>query len=166
MILIAVGANLAGPEGASPWANCQAAVSAVAALPGLKLIAVSSWYRTAAIPADGAPDYCNGVIRLEGEVGAVELMQGCQAIERAFGREHGGKVNAPRPLDLDVIDLNGQIRAVPAPILPHPRAHLRAFVLRPIMDVAPSWRHPTLRLGVGTMLSELPGQAVQPWVER
>jgi 2-amino-4-hydroxy-6-hydroxymethyldihydropteridine diphosphokinase len=76
-----------------------------------------------------------------------------------------GEPNAARTLDLDIIDLNGIIRAVPDPILPHPRAHYRAFVLRPLLDVAPGWRHPVLRQSVATLLAELPPQAIEPWAE-
>ncbi len=162
MILIAVGANLAAPDGSSPLQNCQGAVAAVRALPGLAFVALSAWYRSAAMPRSSQPDYCNGVIRLEGEATPVALLQALQAIEESFGRSRG-LPNQSRTLDLDIIDLNGAIRATPMPILPHPRAHLRAFVLRPIMDVAPSWRHPTLRQGVSTLLSELPPQSIEPW---
>ena len=162
MILIAVGANLAAPDGSSPLQNCLGAVAAVRALPGLAFVALSAWYRSAAIPRSSQPDYCNGVIRLEGEATPGALLQALQAIEKGLGRSRG-LPNQSRTLDLDIIDLNGAIRATPMPILPHPRAHLRAFVLRPIMDVAPSWRHPTLRQGVSTLLSELPPQSIEPW---
>jgi len=165
MILLALGANLPGPDGASPAASCQAAIPHLVSRTGLTLIAVSNWYRTTPITQTAMPDFCNGVIRLEGEILAKELMAFCQEVEQKFGRVHDGKTNAARPLDIDIIDLNGQIRDVPAPILPHPRAHLRAFVLRPIADVAPSWRHPTLRLPVATLLAELPEQGIKPWLE-
>jgi 2-amino-4-hydroxy-6-hydroxymethyldihydropteridine diphosphokinase len=99
---------------------------------------------------------------MEGEIGAAALLAELQAIEARFGRVRGA-LNAARTLDLDIIDLNGMIRAVPSPILPHPRAHLRAFVLRPILDVAPGWRHPTLRQGVSFLLSSLAPQAIEPW---
>ncbi|OYY02012.1 MAG: hypothetical protein B7Y73_09860 [Acidocella sp. 35-58-6] len=66
-------------------------------------------------------------------------------------------------MDIDIIDLNGIIRALPTPILPHPRAHLRAFVLRPILDVAPGWIHPAFRRSVTSLLVDLPAQPIQPW---
>jgi 2-amino-4-hydroxy-6-hydroxymethyldihydropteridine diphosphokinase len=164
MILISVGANLPGPDGSPPVDTCIAAVKAVAAIPDLRLTAVSEWYRTTAIPKSTQPDYCNGIIRLDGQMGPLALMEALQAIETRFGRVPGVP-NAARPLDLDLIDLNGMIRAVPAPVLPHPRAHLRAFVLRPILDVAPGWRHPTLRMGVSALLAELPPQGIVPWFQ-
>lgn len=162
MILIAVGANLPGPDDATPLQNCIAAVEAVGRIPGIEFVALSAWYRTSAIPRSDHPDYCNGVIRLAGEIAPLALLNALQEIEKQLGRVRAFP-NAPRSIDLDIIDLNGIIRATPPPILPHPRAHLRAFVLRPLMDVAPSWRHPTLRRGVFALLSELPPQGIEPW---
>ncbi|MCB5944881.1 2-amino-4-hydroxy-6-hydroxymethyldihydropteridine diphosphokinase [Acidocella sp. KAb 2-4] len=164
MILIAVGANLPGPGESSPLESCQAAVEAVRAIPGLRFVAVSRWYRTGAIPRGEDPDYCNGMVRMEGEIAPAELLARLHEIEAQFGRARTVP-NAPRTLDLDIIDLNGIIRAVPDPVLPHPRAHLRAFVLRPLLDVAPAWRHPTLRQNVTTLLAELPIQPLRPWHE-
>ena len=164
MILVAIGANLPGADGASPRDACQAAAEAVRAIPGLGFIALSPWYRTAAIPRSEQPDYCNGMIRLEGEMAAAALLERLQQIERELGRVRGER-NAARVIDLDIIDLNGTIRAVPDPVLPHPRAHLRAFVLRPLLDVAPAWRHPALRQNVATLLAELPPQEIGPWGE-
>lgn len=162
MILIAIGANLAAPGGTTPIETCRAALPSIAGIEGLSLVAVSAWYRSTAIPNKEHPDYCNGAIRLEGEADPVVLLRTLNKIEAEFGRERG-IVNAPRTLDLDIIDLNGLVRDFQAPILPHPRAHLRAFVLRPILDIAPFWRHPVLGQNVLTLLSELPPQGIRPW---
>ncbi len=162
MILIGIGANLPTLDNRSPLETCSAAVEALKAIPGLRFITASPWYRTAAIPKSAQPDFCNGVARLEGEIGPIELLTALQAIEDQYGRTRSA-LNAPRTLDLDIIDLNGAIRAIPPVILPHPRAHLRAFVLRPILDVAPAWRHPTLRRGVASLLVDLSPQAIEPW---
>jgi len=128
----------------------------------LSFVALSGWYRTQALPAGDQPDYCNGVIRLEGAADPAALLEACLALEAQFLRVRE-QVNGPRTLDLDLLDVNGIVRDSPDPILPHPRAHLRGFVLRPIMDVAPGWRHPVLRQGVSTLLSDLPPQLVVPW---
>lgn len=162
MILIGVGANLPAPQGGSPLETCTAAVEALKAIPGLSFVTASPWYRTAAIPRSTQPDFCNGVVRLEGEIEPAELLTALHAIEDGLGRVRSVP-NAARVIDLDIIDLNGTIRAIPPAILPHPRAHLRAFVLRPILDVAPGWRHPTLRRGVAAMLVDLSPQAIEPW---
>jgi 2-amino-4-hydroxy-6-hydroxymethyldihydropteridine diphosphokinase len=162
MILVAIGANLPGPAGEPPLEAAKAAVQALQALPGLKLKARSGWYRSAAIPKGDDPDYCNGMARLEGQADPATLLAQLHDIEARFGRTRPTP-NAPRTLDLDLIDLNGIVRATPPPILPHPRAHLRAFVLRPILDVAPDWWHPAMHASVTTLLVDLPPQDISPW---
>jgi 2-amino-4-hydroxy-6-hydroxymethyldihydropteridine diphosphokinase len=162
MILIAVGANLPDPAGQPPLETCKAAVIALATIPGLRLLTASPWYRSAAISQYPQPDYCNGIVRMEGEIAPTPLLLALQEIETQYGRQRL-LTNGARSLDLDIIDLNGAIRAIPPVILPHPRAHLRAFVLRPILDVAPGWRHPTLRRGVASLLADLAPQAIEPW---
>jgi len=164
MILVAIGANLPKTAGETPLETCIEAASRLREIPGLDFIALSPWYRTSPIPRADQPDYCNGMIRLQGEIEPLALLTTLQEIEQAFGRVQGER-NAARTLDLDIIDLNGIIRAVPDPILPHPRAHHRAFVLRPLLDVAPAWRHPVLRQSVATLLAELPPQEISLWDE-
>jgi len=87
-----------------------------------------------------------------------------QAIEARAGRIRA-ELNAARTLDLDIIAMGegGQmVRATPDPILPHPRAHMRAFVLMPLLDVAPTWVHPSFRRSARELLKALPDQNVQP----
>ncbi|MGK7866884.1 2-amino-4-hydroxy-6-hydroxymethyldihydropteridine diphosphokinase [Falsiroseomonas sp. E2-1-a20] len=154
MILVALGANLPGPDGRDALATCRAAAAALDALPGLRLRALSRWYATAPVPADPAsPDYVNGVARLEGQApDPATLLAALQAVEGRFGRVRPYP-NAPRTLDLDLIDLDGLVRDAPDPVLPHPRAHMRAFVLAPLADVAPGWVHPGLKRTVGGLLA-------------
>ncbi|MGE4482642.1 2-amino-4-hydroxy-6-hydroxymethyldihydropteridine diphosphokinase [Acidocella sp.] len=162
MILIAIGANLPDKTGNTPLETCEAAAAAICAIPGLGFVAQSPWYRSRAIPVSSQPDYCNGMIRMTGAIDPALLLRHLQEIETRFGRERSVP-NAARTLDLDIIDMAGMIRATPDPVLPHPRAHLRAFVLRPLLDVSPAWRHPVLRQNVTTLLAELPPQDIEPW---
>jgi 2-amino-4-hydroxy-6-hydroxymethyldihydropteridine diphosphokinase len=145
MILIAMGANLPDRDGTPPLETCRAAARALANLPGTRLESVSRWYETAPVPPSGQPNYINGVARLTPRPGVaidpVSMLADLQAIEARFGRQRG-EPNAARTLDLDLIDLEGLVRDQPDPILPHPRAHVRAFVLLPLLDVAPDWVHP------------------------
>src|SRR5271156_2993015 len=120
MILISIGANLPGLEGASPNETCQAAIPYLLEIPGLSFVALSPWYRTVSMPRADFPDYCNGVVRFHGEIDAAELLERLHGIEAEFGRERL-VLNGPRRLDLDIVDLNGIICAGPSPILPHPR---------------------------------------------
>ena len=162
MILVAVGANLPDRHGALPLVTCKAAVEALRSLPGLRLAAVSRWYRTAPVPPSGQPDFVNGVARLEGEAGnPAGLLAALHAIEARAGRVRG-VANAARTLDLDLIDVDGICRDTPGPVLPHPRAHLRGFVLYPLADVAPDWVHPRLGRKLADLLAVLPAEAVRP----
>lgn len=163
VILIALGANLPDVAGKPPLETCQAAAAALDSLPGLRLRALSRWYRTQPVPPlPGAPTFVNGVARLEGEAGdPVALLAALHAIEERAGRLRPFP-NAPRTLDLDLIDLHGLCREAPDPVLPHPRAHLRRFVLQPLRDVAPAWVHPVLRRPVEALLADLPTHEATP----
>jgi 2-amino-4-hydroxy-6-hydroxymethyldihydropteridine diphosphokinase len=161
VILIAIGANLPGRDATPPLATCAAAADSLRGLVGLRLVAVSPWYRTAPVPPSGQPDYVNGVARLAGEAEPAALLAALQAIEARAGRVRGA-ANAARPLDLDIIDLNGLVRDSPDPVLPHPRAHLRGFVLVPLAEVAPDWVHPRLEVGPAALLAGLPPYRVVP----
>ncbi len=165
MLLIGIGANLHAPDGASPLLACQRAATELDALPGLQLRALSRWYLTEPVPPSGQPPYVNGVAVLEVMPGMkkpapAELLAMLQGIEARAGRVRA-EPNGPRTLDLDIIAMGQTVRAAPDPVLPHPRAHLRAFVLVPLLDVAPGWVHPTLGRAASELLRELPQQTVQ-----
>ncbi|MBP0465811.1 2-amino-4-hydroxy-6-hydroxymethyldihydropteridine diphosphokinase [Roseomonas sp. PWR1] len=158
--LVAIGANLPREDGAGPHETCRWAVGRLGAIPGLRVVAVSSWWESAPIPPDPrSPPYVNGVARLEGEATPEGLLAALHAIEDEAGRARPFP-NAPRVLDLDLIDLGGRVLAGPAPILPHPRAAERAFVLRPLAEVAPGWVHPVLGRPVEALIAALPPQEI------
>jgi 2-amino-4-hydroxy-6-hydroxymethyldihydropteridine diphosphokinase len=161
MILIAIGANLPGAGGRMPLATCRAAAESLAGLAGLRLFAMSGWYTTTPIPASSQPDYINAVARLEGTVDPADLLRRLHAIEARAGRRRGVR-DAARTLDLDIVDMDGLRRDAPDPVLPHPRAHVRAFVLRPLLDVCPDWIHPRLGRSAADLLAALPDQGVRP----
>jgi 2-amino-4-hydroxy-6-hydroxymethyldihydropteridine diphosphokinase len=89
-----------------------------------------------------------------------DLLARLMRIEAAFGRQRG-EPNAPRTLDLDIVAIGALVRHAPDPILPHPRAHQRAFVLAPLVDVAPSWVHPLLGRTAAALLAALPPQEIR-----
>jgi 2-amino-4-hydroxy-6-hydroxymethyldihydropteridine diphosphokinase len=159
VILVAIGANLNGRHGESPLVACRAAAEALRSLPGLRVQAISPWYETAPLPPSGQPCYVNGVVRLEGDVDPAWLLARLHAIEQQGGRVRGAR-NAARTLDLDLIDMDGRRRDAPSPVLPHPRTHLRAFVLVPLADVAPGWQHPHDLGRVEQLIAGLPRQGI------
>jgi len=165
MILIGIGASLPTPDGSLPRETCRAAAAALDALPGLRLRALSRWWESAPIPPmPGAPWFVNGVARLSGKVEPAALLAALHAIEAAHHRARPYP-NAPRTLDLDLLDCNGLRRSAPALTLPHPRLAERGFVLHPLAEVAPDWRHPATGETVSALLRRLPAQEVRPWGE-
>jgi 2-amino-4-hydroxy-6-hydroxymethyldihydropteridine diphosphokinase len=157
---IALGANLPGPQGEAPRAMCERALRWMAEIPGICVQARSPWYSSAPVPAGNQPRFINGVARLAGDISPAGLLAALQACEARAGRLRGA-ANAARPLDLDIIDMGGMVRDAPDPVLPHPRAHLRAFVLRPLRDVAPGWVHPRLGVTVSALLEGVAEQDVR-----
>ncbi len=174
VILIAIGANLCAPDGSPPLVTCRRAAAALdGLLPGLRLVALSRWWGSDPVPPiPGAPRFVNAVARLgSGSAAAAApppdpaaLLAALHRLEAAAGRRRPYP-NAPRSLDLDLIDCAGMLRdgAGGGPVLPHPRAHQRRFVLLPLAEVAPpGWRHPRLGLDAAALLAALPPEERRP----
>jgi 2-amino-4-hydroxy-6-hydroxymethyldihydropteridine diphosphokinase len=158
MILIALGANLPSPCG-PPRATLQAALRELQRR-NVSVLATSPLYESQAWPDPRDAPFVNAVAHIETKRTPHQLLTLMCEIEIAFGRETVRR-NAPRPLDLDLVDYNGLIDETGPPILPHPRLRERGFVLVPVSDVAPDWRHPISGLGVSALIAALPGQAAQ-----
>lgn len=143
---------------------------------GLPVVSRSKWYRTPAVPQGSGEDFVNGAVSIASELEPAEFLARLHAIERRLGRERETRWG-PRTCDLDLLacgDLvapdRGTLRewmdlpparasAVPGGLmLPHPRMHERAFVLRALADIAPDWVHPILGRSVETMLQCLPAR--------
>lgn len=169
MILVSIGANLPSADGTPPLETCRRAAVALDGLPGLRLRGLSRWYETTPIlapgePAGSQPAYINGVAHLvaapELELDPQVLLAQLMAAETSAGRKREVR-NAPRVLDLDVVAMGKMVREAPDPIVPHPRAHQRAFVLVPLRDVASGWVHPILGQTVEALIARLPDQGVR-----
>ncbi len=136
-VFVGLGANLGDARAA-----IEDALLRLMALPGTQVVARSGLYRTAPVDAAG-PDFINAVAELRTRLGPGELLNALQAIEQAHGRQRPYR-NAPRTLDLDLL-LHGQrVVATSELTVPHPRLHQRAFVLRPLLEIAPDLIHPQL----------------------
>ena len=141
-VFIGMGANLPHPTFGSPQRTLQAALDELERR-GVQVLRVSPWYRTAPVPASDQPWFVNAVAELATELPADALLAVLHDVEQRFGRVRTVP-NAARLIDLDLLDYLGEI-ASGGPgraTLPHPRMTGRAFVLRPLADLAPDWRHP------------------------
>ncbi|MGH7034734.1 MAG: 2-amino-4-hydroxy-6-hydroxymethyldihydropteridine diphosphokinase [Stellaceae bacterium] len=157
MILLGLGANLPSSAG-PPIATLDAALAQLEAS-AARVVARSRWFRTAPIPPSDQAWFVNAVARLDTALEPMELLAVLQKIERAFGRRRTVR-NEARTLDLDLLDYDGRILDGANLVLPHPRLHLRAFVLLPLRDVAPGWRHPVLGETVSELIAKLPADQV------
>ena len=151
---IALGSNLDNPE-----SKVRLGLAALAGLPQVQLVAASSLYRSAALGHADQPDFVNAVARLSTGLAPRDLLAALLAIERRCGRERSFR-NAPRTLDLDLLLYDAQSIAEHGLAVPHPRMHERAFVLAPLVEIAPACVIP----GMGPAADWLARCANQPIV--
>ncbi len=180
--LVAIGGNLAGHLD-SPFAQVHAAIEQISQA-GLEVNKRSRLFRTPCFPAGAGPDFVNAAVAIVTPLGAAEVLAVLHGIERAAGRERRARWG-PRVIDLDLLALGDLVlpdratfrawaglspeeRMTRSPdeiILPHPRLHERGFVLVPLNDIAPDWRHPVLGHSVAEMCAALPAEdiaAIEP----
>jgi 2-amino-4-hydroxy-6-hydroxymethyldihydropteridine diphosphokinase len=138
MILIALGSNL--PSAAGPPAETLKAALAALKANGIAPVKVSRLYESTAWPNPNDPPFVNAVAQVETPLTPADLLTRLHAIEDSFGRVRAAR-NAPRTLDLDIVDYDGRVEEGP-PALPHPRMQERGFVLVPLAEIAPDWCHP------------------------
>jgi 2-amino-4-hydroxy-6-hydroxymethyldihydropteridine diphosphokinase len=159
VILVGLGANLESSHG-GPRATLAAAVTALDQS-DLSVAAVSPWYESAPVPLNDQPWFVNGVALIETELDPEALLARLHGLEHAFGRVRRERWEA-RVLDIDLLDYRGLVRSHPAPILPHPAMAVRAFVLLPLRDLVPGWRHPISGRSVDELIAALPaGQEIR-----
>lgn len=172
-VLVALGANLP-LDGMTPAETVGAALAALGRLPG-RLVAASRIYATPCMPAGAGPDYANAVARLATPLSPQALLAEFHALERSFERERCTRWGA-RTLDLDLLDHGGavlpersvwafwaglpgeeqRIRTPDRLILPHPRLQARGFVLVPLAEIDPAWRHPVTGETAAALRDALP----------
>lgn len=156
-IFVAAGANLPHPTHGAPRQTLEAAFQQFPRW-GVQVLRVSPWYRTAPVPASDQPWYQNAVVEVECDLSPDALLAALHEIEEAFGRVRT-VANAARLIDLDLLDFRGEIAAggPGRATLPHPRLASRGFVLRPLADLVPDWRHPVTGMSVQALVAALAG---------
>jgi 2-amino-4-hydroxy-6-hydroxymethyldihydropteridine diphosphokinase len=128
---IGLGSNLQ-----QPWRQLDEAMAALSTLPKTRIDGVSRRYRTQPVGPDGQPDFLNAVARLQTDLSPMALLAELQRIEDQQGRQRTERWGA-RTLDLDLLLFDQRRMETAALTLPHPRLHLRDFVLRPLAELAP-----------------------------
>lgn len=169
IVLIALGGNLPTEHG-PPRRTLEAALREMDEQ-GIRVVAVSRFYRTPPVSPHEQPDFVNAVALVETDIGAAALLAALHDIERHFGRERRLRW-FERTLDLDLLDYRGEVVEAegargadagtgPLPLaLPHPGIAERGFVLVPLKDVAPGWRHPVTGKTVDALIGALPAEAL------
>ena len=157
-LIIAVGGNISNVEGEHPTKLCDIAIDV---LKGFKIFVnrQSNWYISDPLPISSQPKYFNKVITAKSSLNELEILNILHSIEKKFGRIRK-KVNEPRMIDLDLIDCFGLILNKKNIILPHPRAHLRRFVMEPLLEINPNWHHPIYNIKVSEILKNLSSQNI------
>lgn len=151
-VVVALGSNLGGARGSSREILEDALARFGAE--GLTVTGRSSWWRSAAWPDPAQPDYLNGVAIVETELGPAETLRVLHRLEAELGRIRR-EPNAARTLDLDLIAYGRAAMEADGLVLPHPRAADRLFVMGPLAEIAPGWRHPV----TGETAAELAAKA-------
>ncbi len=159
MIVIGLGANLPSARHRDPRATCEAALRALGAA-GVRVKRRSRWYRSAPVPASDQPWFVNAVAQVETELSAAALLALLHRIEGDLGRQRRVRDEA-RVIDLDLLVYDDRVSAAgETPVLPHPRLSQRAFVLLPLAELAPGWRHPASGESLAEMIRRLPPDQV------
>jgi 2-amino-4-hydroxy-6-hydroxymethyldihydropteridine diphosphokinase len=143
-VILGLGANLG-----DPLRNLVAALERISE--AAKILRVSAVYRSAPVGYARQPDFFNLVCVAVTALWPEPLLRELQEVERAVGRTRAFR-NGPRAIDVDVLDYAGLVMATGALTLPHPEMHQRGFVLQPLAEVAPEWRHPVLRRTAAELL--------------
>ncbi len=162
MILLGLGANLDHPVHGAPRATLEAALEVLAAA-GIVVVRRSRWYRSAPVPVSDQPWFVNAVAEVRAELEPAALLAVLHQVEAGFGRVRRRR-NEARILDLDLLAYGARVSGPgELPVLPHPRLAERAFVILPIAELAPDWRHPVTGLSAAELARRLPpDQAAEP----
>ena len=152
MIHLNIGSNLDSNFG-NKYENISIAVNLLINS-NIVIKKISSFYKTPSYPNKNLPKFVNIGVLIDCKNNDLDLLKKINLIEKKVGRVKSKK-NSPRVCDIDIIDFNGLIKKTKNLQLPHPRSHLRNFVLFPIKEIDPEWIHPILRKNVDFLISDL-----------
>ena len=152
MILLNIGSNLDSIKGDRLF-NLKKTLELIR-LENIKIIKISSIYETPSYPNENYPKFLNIGLEVKCSYSPKNLIIKLNKIEKKLQRTRGVK-NQPRTCDIDLIDFNGEILNSKELIIPHPKAHLRNFVLFPINEISPSWIHPILNKRIDFLIKKL-----------
>ena len=152
MIHINIGSNLDSKYG-TKFKNISIAINLLIDSK-LKIKKISNFYDTPSYPDKNLPRFANIGVLAEYDFDQTKLIQDISLIEKKIGRIKSKK-NDPRVCDVDIIDFNGLVKVNKFLKLPHPRSHIRNFVLYPIKEIDPKWIHPIFKKNVDVLINEL-----------
>ena len=152
MIHLNIGSNLNSIFGSKSDNICIATNLLIGSK--IKIVKISKFYETPSYPNQNLPKFLNVGILAKFNYDFLELLKRIKLVEKKLGRIRKKK-NDPRVIDIDIVDFNGLIKDSKDLILPHPRAHLRNFVLYPILEIDPKWSHPILRKNAKYLINKL-----------
>ena len=152
MIHLNIGSNLNSIHG-SRFNNITIAIQLLIEA-NLKIEKISNFYETPSYPNQKLPKFLNIGILVNKNLNLLKLYKDINLIQKKIGRIQTKK-NDPRVIDIDIVDFNGLIKDSKDLILPHPRAHLRNFVLYPILEIDPKWSHPVFKKNVQFFINKL-----------
>lgn len=159
-VFIGVGSN----QG-NALAHCVEALDQLIRTPGIEVVRRSRWFRTEPFGNSAQPWFINGVIELQTAWDPFKLLDRCQSLETEHGRTRTISWG-PRTLDLDILLWENRVMSSQRLVIPHPWMHCRRFVLAPLCDLAPGWRHPLSNVTMKTLLDKIADSlAVEPLIE-
>ena len=152
MIHLNIGSNLNSKYG-SRFNNIDIAINLLIESK-IKINKISNFYETPSYPNQSLPNFLNVGLIVNYKNDYFDLFKKIKLIEKKLGRIKVKK-NDPRIIDIDIIDFKNEIKSTKELILPHPKCHLRNFVLYPILQIDPNWSHPILRKNVQFLINKL-----------
>ena len=163
-IIIGIGGNLKSDDGDHP---IKVAMKAITFLEdySIKITDQSSWYESEPIPKSDQPNFFNCIVFAKTLLNELDVLKSLHEIEYRLGRRRR-LVNEARVLDLDLIDYSNKILRNKEIIVPHPRAHLRRFVMEPLAEVDKNWVHPVFKIKVKKILKKLKNQNIKIFDEK